>query len=88
MYTISKVRELFINYFKNLDHVHLKSASLFPAGDKSIMFTNSGMAPLKDYFTGVKKVATNKAVSCQKCLRTVDIENVGKTNRHGTFLKC
>lgn len=66
----------------------MKSFSLVPHNDKSLLLINSGMAPLKPYFTGQVIPPKKRVATCQKCIRTGDIENVGKTARHGTFLKC
>lgn len=66
----------------------MKSFSLVPHNDNSLLLINSGMAPLKPYFTGQEIPPRKRVTTCQKCIRTGDIENVGKTARHGTFLRC
>ena len=66
----------------------MPSFSLVPENDKSLLLINAGMAPLKPYFTGQEIPPRTRVTTCQKCIRTGDIENVGKTARHGTFLKC
>jgi len=84
---LNEIREMFLSYYEGKDHLRLKSASLVPQGDKSILIINSGMAPLKPYFSGQEVPPKVRAVSCQKCIRTPDIERVGKTARHGTFFE-
>jgi alanyl-tRNA synthetase len=84
---LNELREKFLSFYENKDHLRLKSASLVPQGDKSILIINSGMAPLKPYFAGQETPPNVRAVSCQKCIRTPDIERVGKTARHGTFFE-
>ena len=84
---LNELRELFLSFYESKDHLRLKSASLVPQGDKSILIINSGMAPLKAYFSGQETPPKERAVSCQKCIRTPDIERVGKTARHGTFFE-
>lgn len=84
---LNELREMFLSYFESKNHLRLKSASLVPQGDKSILIINSGMAPLKPYFSGQEVPPNVRAASCQKCIRTPDIENVGKTARHGTFFE-
>jgi alanyl-tRNA synthetase len=84
---LNELREMFLSYYESKDHLRLKSASLVPQGDKSILIINSGMAPLKAYFSGQETPPKERAVSCQKCIRTPDIERVGKTERHGTFFE-
>ncbi|WP_103981006.1 alanine--tRNA ligase [Helcococcus massiliensis] len=84
----NELRTAFLDFYENEnDHIRLKSYSLIPNNDKSLLLINAGMAPLKDYFTGVKKFPKNRATSSQKCIRTADIENVGKTHRHATFFE-
>ena len=84
----NKLRKEFLDFFENKkDHLRLKSYSLIPEKDKSLLLINAGMAPLKEYFTGAKKFSKNRAASSQKCLRTGDIDNVGKTHRHATFFE-
>jgi alanyl-tRNA synthetase len=84
---LNELREQFLSFFESKDHLRMKSASLVPQGDKSILIINSGMAPLKAYFSGQEVPPRERAVSCQKCIRTPDIERVGKTARHGTFFE-
>ncbi len=84
---LNELREQFLSFFESKGHLRLKSASLVPQGDKSILIINSGMAPLKAYFSGQEVPPKERAVSCQKCIRTPDIERVGKTARHGTFFE-
>ncbi len=87
MLGLNEIREKFLSFFESKEHLRLKSYPLIPQNDKSLLLINSGMAPLKAYFTG-KEVPPNKRVTtCQKCIRTGDIENVGKTARHGTFFE-
>lgn len=83
----NQLRKEYLDFFESKDHIRLKSYSLIPNKDKSLLLINAGMAPLKDYFTGAKKMAKNRATSSQRCIRTADIENVGKTHRHATFFE-
>lgn len=86
--SFNELRTAFLDFYeKENDHIRLKSYSLIPNNDKSLLLINAGMAPLKDYFTGAKKFPINRATSSQKCIRTADIENVGKTHRHATFFE-
>ncbi len=84
---LNELRERFLGYFEQRGHHRFKSFSLVPAQDKSLLLINSGMAPLKKYFLGQEHVPGNIATSCQKCIRTPDIERVGITSRHGTFFE-
>ena len=84
---LNEIREEYLEFFESKGHLRLKSYPLIPNNDKSLLLINAGMAPLKDYFTGVKKMSKNRATSSQKCIRTADIDNVGKTQRHGTFFE-
>lgn len=84
---LNEIRELFLKFFETKGHLRLKSASLIPESDKSLLLINSGMAPLKPYFTGQQTPPHNRVTTCQKCIRTPDIERVGKTDRHGTFFE-
>ena len=78
---------MFLEFFESKGHLALKSFSLVPHNDKSLLLINSGMAPLKPYFTGQEIPPRRRVTTCQKCIRTGDIENVGKTARHGTFFE-
>lgn len=84
---LNEIRERYLRFFESKDHLRLQSFPLVPQNDKSLLLINSGMAPLKPYFTGVEKPPSNRITTCQKCIRTPDIENVGKTTRHGTFFE-
>ncbi len=86
--SVGELRECFINFFKKRGHKHLKSFSLVPPADEtSLLLINSGMAPMKNWFLGVTKPVNRRVVSCQKCVRTTDLQNVGNTDRHGTFFE-
>ena len=82
---VNEVREKFLSFFESKQHLRLPSASLIPHNDNSLLLINSGMAPLKPFFTGQETPPSKRVTTCQKCIRTGDIENVGKTARHGTF---
>lgn len=84
---LNELRKKFLDFYTGKGHYLLESASLVPQDDKSLLLINSGMAPLKKYFLGQAKVPGNRATSCQKCIRTPDIERVGKTARHGTYFE-
>ena len=84
---LNEIRKLFIDFYKSKGHYAEKSASLIPKDDKSLLIINSGMAPLKKYFAGVETPPAKRMVTCQKCIRTGDIDNVGITARHGTFFE-
>lgn len=84
---VNEIREKFLSFFETKDHLRLKSFSLVPHNDKSLLLINSGMAPMKAYFTGQEIPPRKRVTTCQKCIRTGDIENVGKTARHGTFFE-
>jgi alanyl-tRNA synthetase len=84
---LNELRELFRDFFVSKGHYPGKSASLIPQNDKSLLIINSGMAPLKPYFAGVETPPSHRMTTCQKCIRTGDIDNVGKTARHGTFFE-
>ena len=85
---MNELRSKYLDFFAGKkDHTLLKSFSLIPIDDDSLLLINAGMAPLKKYFTGEKKMKNNRATSSQKCVRTADIERVGKTERHGTFFE-
>ena len=84
---VNEIREKFLSFFESKDHLRLPSASLVPHNDNSLLLINSGMAPLKPFFTGQEIPPRHRVTTCQKCIRTGDIENVGKTARHGTFFE-
>ena len=84
---VNELRKLFLDFFESKDHLKMKSFSLVPHNDNSLLIINSGMAPLKPYFTGQEIPPKRRVTTCQKCIRTGDIENVGKTARHGTFFE-
>lgn len=86
-YGVNELRKMFLNFFESKEHLVMKSFSLVPNNDKSLLLINSGMAPLKPYFTGQEIPPRKRVTTCQKCIRTGDIENVGKTARHGTFFE-
>ena len=81
---LNELREKYLSFFESKGHLRFPSASLIPQGDKSLLLINAGMAPLKKYFTGELTPPCVRVTSCQKCIRTPDIERVGKTARHGT----
>ncbi len=78
---------MYLDFFESKDHLVMKSFSLVPHNDNSLLLINAGMAPLKPYFTGAEVPPRRRVATCQKCIRTGDIENVGKTARHGTFFE-
>ena len=84
---VNELREAYLKFFESKNHLRLESFPLVPKNDKSLLLINAGMAPLKPYFTGVQTPPRNRITTCQKCIRTGDIENVGKTSRHGTFFE-
>ncbi|BDR66667.1 alanine--tRNA ligase [Clostridium tetani] len=84
---LNEIREAYLNFFEGKGHLRMESFSLVPKNDKSLLLINAGMAPLKPYFTGVQTPPKSRVTTCQKCIRTGDIENVGKTSRHGTFFE-
>ena len=86
-YGVNELRKMFLNFMESKGHLVMKSFSLVPQGDKSLLLINAGMAPLKPYFTGAEIPPRTRVSTCQKCIRTGDIENVGKTARHGTFFE-
>ncbi len=86
-YGVNELRRMFLEFFESKEHLAMKSFSLVPHNDKSLLLINSGMAPLKPYFTGQEIPPRKRVTTCQKCIRTGDIENVGKTARHGTFFE-
>lgn len=85
--SLNDLREKYLSFFESKGHLRLPSFSLVPNGDKSLLLINSGMAPMKKYFTGEVTPPRKRVTTCQKCIRTPDIENVGKTARHGTFFE-
>lgn len=84
---LNEIRERYLKFFEGKDHLRLPSFSLVPRNDPSILLINAGMTPLKPYFTGQEEPPKKRIATCQKCIRTPDIENVGKTARHGTFFE-
>ncbi len=86
-YGVNELRKMFLDFFESKGHLVMKSFSLVPHNDKSLLLINAGMAPLKPYFTGQEIPPRKRVATCQKCIRTGDIENVGKTARHGTFFE-
>jgi len=84
---LNEIRERFLSFFESKGHLRKPSFSLIPSGDASLLLINSGMAPLKPYFSGEVTPPRNRMTTCQKCIRTPDIERVGKTSRHGTFFE-
>ena len=86
-YGVNELRKMFLEFFEKKDHLKMKSFSLVPHNDNSLLIINSGMAPLKPYFTGQEIPPRRRVTTCQKCVRTGDIENVGKTARHLTFFE-
>ena len=86
-YGVNELRRMFLEFFESKEHLKMKSFSLVPHNDNSLLLINSGMAPLKPYFTGQEIPPKKRVTTCQKCIRTGDIENIGKTARHGTFFE-
>ena len=86
-YGVNELRKMYLDFFESKGHLVMKSFSLIPQNDKSLLLINAGMAPLKPYFTGAEIPPRRRVATCQKCIRTGDIENVGKTARHGTFFE-
>ena len=86
-YGVNELREMYLSFFESKGHLRLPSFSLIPHNDKSLLLINAGMTPLKPYFTGAEIPPRKRVTTCQKCIRTGDIENVGKTARHGTFFE-
>lgn len=84
---LNELREKFLSFYESKDHYRRQSFSLIPESDKSLLIINSGMAPLKPYFAGVETPPSKRMTTCQKCIRTGDIDNVGLTSRHGTFFE-
>ncbi len=86
-YGVNELREMFLKFFESKEHLRLPSFSLIPQNDASLLLINSGMAPMKPYFTGEVEPPRHRVCTCQKCIRTGDIENIGKTARHGTYFE-
>ena len=86
-YGLNELRKMYLDFFESKDHLKMNSFSLVPHNDNSLLLINAGMAPLKPYFTGQEIPPKKRVTTCQKCIRTGDIENVGKTARHGTFFE-
>ncbi len=86
-YGVNELREMYLKFFESKEHLRMNSFSLVPHNDNSLLLINAGMAPLKPYFTGQEIPPRRRVTTCQKCIRTGDIENVGKTARHGTFFE-
>ena len=84
---VNELREMFLSFFESKGHLRLPSFSLIPQNDASLLLINSGMAPMKPYFTGEQEPPRRRVCTCQKCIRTGDIENIGKTARHGTYFE-
>ncbi len=86
-YGVNELREMFLSFFETKGHLRLPSFSLVPQDDASLLLINSGMAPMKPFFTGEKEPPRHRVCTCQKCIRTGDIENIGHTARHGTYFE-
>ena len=86
-YGVNELREMFLSFFESKGHLRLPSFSLVPQNDASLLLINSGMAPMKPYFKGEVEPPRHRVCTCQKCIRTGDIENIGKTARHGTYFE-
>ncbi|MBQ8769123.1 MAG: alanine--tRNA ligase [Oscillospiraceae bacterium] len=86
-YGVNELREMFLSFFESKEHLRLSSFSLIPQNDQSLLLINSGMAPMKPYFKGEVEPPRRRVCTCQKCIRTGDIENIGKTARHGTYFE-
>ena len=86
-YGVNELREMFLSFFESKGHLRLPSFSLIPQNDASLLLINSGMAPMKPYFTGEQEPPRHRVTTCQKCIRTGDIENIGHTARHGTYFE-
>ena len=86
-YGLNELREMFLKFFESKGHLRLPSFSLIPQNDASLLLINSGMAPMKPYFTGEQEPPRHRVTTCQKCIRTGDIENIGHTDRHGTYFE-
>ena len=86
-YGVNELREMFLSFFESKGHLRLPSFSLIPQNDASLLLINSGMAPMKPYFKGEVEPPRHRVCTCQKCIRTGDIENIGHTARHGTYFE-
>src|SRR5574344_1157602 len=86
-YGLNELRELFLKFFESKGHLRLPSFSLIPQNDKSILLINAGMTPMKPWFKGEEEPPRRRVCTCQKCIRTLDIDNVGHTARHGTYFE-
>ena len=86
-YGLNELREMFLRFFETKGHLRLPSFSLVPQNDKSILLINAGMTPMKPWFKGEEEPPRHRVCTCQKCIRTGDIDNVGKTDRHGTYFE-
>ena len=84
---LNELREAFLRFYESKGHLRLESFSLVPQGDKSLLLINSGMAPMKKHFTGEVTPPRSRVTTCQKCIRTPDIDEVGHTDRHGTYFE-
>ena len=84
---LNELREMYLSFFESKGHLRLKSFPLVPQGDKSLLLINSGMAPMKKFFTGEVEPPRRRVTTCQKCIRTPDLERVGHTARHGTYFE-
>ena len=87
VYGLNELREMFLRFFESKGHLRLPSFSLIPQNDASLLLINSGMAPMKPFFTGEQEPPRHRVTTCQKCIRTGDIENIGHTARHGTYFE-
>ena len=84
---LNELREKYLSFFESKGHLRLPSFSLVPQNDRSLLLINAGMSPMKKYFTGEITPPRERVTTCQKCIRTPDIERVGKTARHGTYFE-
>ena len=84
---LNEIREAYLSFFESKGHLRLPSFSLIPQNEKSLLLINAGMAPMKPWFSGEQIPPRRRVTTCQKCIRTPDIERVGKTARHGTFFE-
>ena len=84
---LNDLRESYLKFFESKGHLRMNSFPLVPQGDNSILLINAGMTPLKKYFQGIEEPPCHRMTTCQKCIRTPDLENVGKTARHGTYFE-